>query len=131
MKDMVATMGILLLLSGSLTACAQEDQTASISPETFPPTPSTYAEGEAKFEQFCATCHGTKATGTNQGPPLVHRIYEPSHHGDAAFQRAVANGVRAHHWHFGNMPAIDGVSSNDVRAITAYVRWLQKQAGIT
>lgn len=64
------------------------------------------------------------------GPPLVHKIYEPSHHGDAAFQVAAAQGVRAHHWRFGNMPPQDGVTAGDVTAIIAYVRELQRANGI-
>ena len=55
-----------------------------------------------------------KARGTQQGPPLVHKIYEPSHHADFAFQRAAAQGVRAHHWKFGNMPKIESVTPDDV-----------------
>jgi len=86
--------------------------------------------GEAKFNANCSVCHGQQGTGTAQGPPLVHKIYEPNHHGDPAFQRAAASGVRAHHWEFGNMPKIDGVTPADVDQIIQYVRWLQKQAGI-
>ncbi|MFM7841547.1 MAG: cytochrome c, partial [Nitrospira sp.] len=67
---------------------------------------------------------------TQQGPPFVHKIYEPNHHGDAAFQRAAALGVRAHHWQFGNMPKISSVTPADVDEIIKYVRWLQRQAGI-
>jgi len=94
------------------------------------PVPGEFQAGEAKFNASCAACHGPQGVGTKQGPPLVHKIYEPNHHGDAAFQLAAANGVKAHHWEFGNMPKIDGVTSNDVDQIVAYVRWLQKQAGI-
>ena len=86
--------------------------------------------GEKKFNASCSRCHGMHGKGTNNGPPLVHKIYEPNHHGDFAFQRAAAQGVRAHHWKFGNMPKIDGVTPEDVNEITQYVRWLQRQAGI-
>jgi hypothetical protein len=48
----------------------------------------------------------------------------------SAFQRAAAQGVRAHHWEFGNMPKIESVTPADVDQITQYVRWLQKQAGV-
>ena len=92
--------------------------------------PAEFQAGEGKFNMFCARCHGAEAVGTKQGPPLVHKIYEPNHHGDAAFQRAAANGVRAHHWQFGDMPKIDGVKPEDVEQIVKYVRWLQRQAGI-
>jgi len=92
--------------------------------------PAEFQSGEGKFSSFCARCHGAEGSGTKQGPPLVHKIYEPNHHGDAAFQRAAANGVRAHHWQFGDMPKIEGVKSEDVDQIVKYVRWLQRQAGI-
>ncbi|HJU03712.1 MAG TPA: cytochrome c [Nitrospiraceae bacterium] len=92
--------------------------------------PAGLQPGEAKFNANCARCHGERAAGTSQGPPLVHKIYEPNHHGDFAFQRAAANGVRAHHWKFGDMPKIEGVTAADVEQIIAYVRWLQRQAGI-
>ncbi len=68
--------------------------------------------------------------GTNMGPPLVHKIYEPSHHADFAFMRAAMQGVRAHHWKFGNMPKISDATPDDVTQIIPYVRWLQRQAGI-
>lgn len=92
--------------------------------------PAEFRQGDAKFHANCATCHGEHGTGTDKGPPLVHKIYEPNHHGDLAFQLAAANGVRAHHWNFGNMPKIEGVTPEDVRQITQYIRWLQRQAGI-
>ena len=63
-------------------------------------------------------------------PPLVHNIYEPGHHGDEAFQRAVAVGVRRHHWPFGDMPPVEGLSRADVALIVAYIRELQSANGI-
>lgn len=93
-------------------------------------TPAEVQAGEAKFSANCAACHGDRGVGTKQGPPLVHKIYEPNHHADVAFQRAAENGVRAHHWEFGNMPKIDGVTATDVDHIIRYVRWLQREAGI-
>lgn len=92
--------------------------------------PEDLKSGEKKFNDNCARCHGVEGKGTSNGPPLVHKIYEPNHHGDFAFQRAAAQGVRAHHWQFGNMPKIGGVTSEDVTEIIQYVRWLQRQAGI-
>ena len=82
--------------------------------------------GAALFERNCARCHGRSAAGGPGGPPLVHRIYEPGHHADAAFHLAVRQGVRAHHWRFGNMPPIPGVTEAEVNQIIAYVRALQK-----
>ncbi len=94
------------------------------------PLPAELEEGEATFNTFCSRCHGPQGRGTNNGPPLVHKIYEPNHHADMAFQQAAARGVRAHHWKFGNMPKIEGVKPEDVTKIIGYIRWLQRQAGI-
>lgn len=86
--------------------------------------------GESLFNAKCAACHGRNAAGSDLGPPLVHRIYEPNHHGDAAFYRAALLGVQAHHWRFGDMPAVEGVSEQDVASIVRFVRELQRASGI-
>ena len=86
--------------------------------------------GARLFAANCAVCHGENATGTEQGPPLLHKIYEPGHHPDASFQRAVKNGVMSHHWPFGHMPPVTGLSRKDVAKIIAYVRELQRANGI-
>jgi mono/diheme cytochrome c family protein len=86
--------------------------------------------GARLFNANCSICHGANAAGSDQGPPLIHRIYEPSHHGDGAFYRAVLLGVQGHHWRFGNMPAVEGVSERDVGLIVRYVRELQRANGI-
>ena len=99
---------------------------------TLPASLSAEAETGARiFGQVCAACHGQNAAGVEgSGPPLVHRIYEPSHHGDEAFQLAVARGVSAHHWRFGNMPPVAGLTRGDVAMVVAYVRALQEANGI-
>jgi mono/diheme cytochrome c family protein len=87
--------------------------------------------GERVFEAKCAACHGANAAGQNgTAPPLVHKIYEPSHHSDTAFLMAARNGVRAHHWKFGNMPPVEGLTDSDVTYIARYVRELQRENGI-
>ncbi|SPH25014.1 hypothetical protein DEA8626_04049 [Defluviimonas aquaemixtae] len=87
--------------------------------------------GKRAFEAKCAQCHGVDAAGNNSaGPPLVHKIYEPNHHGDAAFLVAVRNGVRQHHWDFGNMMPVEGLTDADVKYIVQYVRELQQENGI-
>ncbi|HSF91006.1 MAG TPA: cytochrome c [Paracoccaceae bacterium] len=99
---------------------------------TLPDTLSSEAQiGKRAFEAVCAACHGLNAAGAEgAGPPLVHMIYEPNHHGDMAFLSAVQRGVQSHHWRFGNMPPQTGLTGGDVKAITAYVRELQRANGI-
>lgn len=87
--------------------------------------------GKRAFEAKCAECHGADAAGQDGvAPPLIHRIYEPSHHSDEAFQLAVRTGVRAHHWSFGNMSPVEGLTRADVQYIVRYVRELQRENGI-
>ncbi len=96
------------------------------------PVLSAAAEvGKVAFDANCASCHGANAAGQDGvAPPLVHKIYEPNHHGDASFLLAARNGVRAHHWRFGDMPQIKDVSDQEVDNIIAYVRELQRANGI-
>ncbi|MDH3227789.1 MAG: cytochrome c [Thermoleophilia bacterium] len=86
--------------------------------------------GRIAYERSCAACHGVGGQGTDQGPPFIDEIYEPSHHADGAFLLAVRNGVRAHHWNFGDMPRQEGLSDQEVAQIVAYVRGVQRDAGI-
>lgn len=89
-------------------------------------------QGETYFNAVCASCHGINAAGQDgAAPPLVHRIYEPGHHRDMAFVLAARNGVRAHHWPFGDMlPVEQLLTDGELNAIIAYVRELQRANGI-
>ena len=97
-----------------------------------PDTLSAQAQlGQKTYEANCVSCHGKHAAGQDGvAPPLVHVLYEPGHHDDESFQRAVARGVRAHHWRFGDMQPVEGLTRHDVAAIVAYVRELQRANGI-
>ena len=86
--------------------------------------------GEELFNANCSVCHGMEAAGTNQGPTLIDRVYHPGHHPDFSFRNAVSQGVTQHHWVFGNMPPVAGVSSEDVEKIICYVREVQRANGI-
>ena len=68
--------------------------------------------------------------GTNQGPTLIDRIYHPGHHGDFSIRNAVSQGVQQHHWGFGDMAPVAGLSSDDVEKIICYIRETQRTAGI-
>lgn len=87
--------------------------------------------GETAFNAKCAACHGANAAGRlGVAPPLIHKTYEPSHHGDMAFIMAAQNGVKSHHWPFGNMPPVEGLTNGDIKNIIAYVRMVQRANGI-
>ncbi len=113
-----------------LSEFAPPEETTDAAATAQPAAAATQPPGAAVFEKNCARCHGRNAAGGPGGPPLVHAIYHPGHHADAAFHLAVRQGVRAHHWSFGDMPAIPGVTEAEVEQIIAYVRALQVAAGI-
>ncbi len=118
-----------VLFSFFLTGCTDSGNSISSTPP--PVAPSEYTEGEQLFANNCAACHGAGAKGTDRGPTFLSKIYEPGHHGDPSFHLAVKRGVRAHHWAFGNMPKISGISKEEVEQIISYVRWLQREKGIS
>jgi len=97
---------------------------------TLPDLSGTAAEGAELFTQYCVACHGESGGGSDAGPPLIHKIYEPNHHADQAFLVAALYGVRQHHWQFGNMPPVEGISQDEVIKIVSYVRAVQRANGI-
>lgn len=125
----ILRMNLVVLVLGTAPACSQNGVEPKET-EAVAAAPAELREGEQKFNAYCSTCHGIGGVGTTQGPPFLHKVYEPNHHGDAAFQRAAATGVKAHHWQFGDMPKVDAVKPEDVDQIIKYIRWLQKRAGI-
>ncbi len=135
LKRMAALIGVLLLVAIAVTwsnyrPAGKADGAPMVS-VLVPALAATELAGSAVYAENCAQCHGDNAAGRNGiAPPLAHRIYEPNHHGDAAFQLAVKNGVRGHHWRFGDMPAIEDVSVEQVESVVAYVRALQRANGI-
>ncbi|MEP5154126.1 cytochrome c [Planktotalea sp.] len=112
-------------------ATVSESDTALVD-VLLPDTLSANAQiGKSMFEAKCAACHGLNAVGQDGiAPPLVHVIYEPNHHGDESFQRAATLGVQAHHWRFGDMPPVEGITRGEVTMIIAYIRELQRANGI-
>lgn len=120
-------LGLASLLVLLVAACSTGGDRAGTDIE--PQDPALVALGEELYQGNCASCHGTDLRGTDLGPSHLSVVYEPSHHGDAAFYLAVRNGVVAHHWSFGNMPAIEGLADPEIEAIVAYVRENQRING--
>ena len=110
-RPLLALTALIALLPGSLGAAESGD-------------------GQALFQRHCAACHGAAAGGGDKGPPLVHRIYAPNHHADFSFHRAIEQGVRAHHWRFGNMAPVPDVKRADAEAIVRWLRERQRADGI-
>lgn len=94
-----------------------------------PQEPALVSAGAGLYQASCAGCHGENLEGTDDGPSMLSAVYEPNHHGDGAFLLAVQRGVLSHHWRFGDMPAIEGLTPDDVFAIVAFVREQQRTQG--
>ncbi len=87
--------------------------------------------GSRVFAANCAACHGDQVGGIDgAGPPLIHKIYEPGHHGDMSFVLAAKRGVTSHHWPFGNMAPIDGITDAEIAMVITFVRTVQRENGI-
>lgn len=127
----VILLGVAVFVYGSFSARDQPPTGEAMASVIVPGLSEQARAGEALFNRSCAACHGKNAAGQDGvAPPLVHKIYEPNHHGDASFYLAARNGVRAHHWPFGNMPQVEGITDPELEKIVLYVRELQRANGI-
>jgi len=114
-------MGLVCaVLAVVLSSCSDEPSS----------TVASGSSGEALYQASCASCHGSDLRGTDQGPPHLSQVYAPDHHPDTSFRAAISQGARAHHWDFGDMPPVEGVTDRDIAKIVAYVRSLQRANGI-
>ena len=119
----LATAFVLLVVIG----CGGDSQQVK---STGPALSDTARAGEKLFNENCSACHGMGAEGTSLGPPLMDRVYHPGHHPDFSIRNAVKQGVRQHHWTFGDMAPVAGVSPDEVEKIICYVREMQRAEGI-
>ena len=89
--------------------------------------PFHLGQGQLLYEKYCSSCHGIDLNGSDEGPPLLHPFYKPSHHGDKAFYRAALQGARQHHWEFGDMSPVEGMTPKKMDKVVPYVRYYQQQ----
>jgi mono/diheme cytochrome c family protein len=127
----IVTVAIAVIVAGGIYWW--QDQSKTSDHGIVVKMPALTAKGELGgrlFNENCAACHGTNAAGSDKGPPLIHKIYEPGHHGDGAFYRAVQQGVRRHHWPYGDMAPIPSISREEVTNIIRFIREVQQHNGI-
>ncbi len=112
------SLGLLLLLpltTGTIKAAEEIE------------IPFHLAKGQILYAKYCSSCHGAELHGSDKGPPLIHPFYKPSHHGNKSFYRAALQGVRQHHWEFGDMPAVAGMTPKKMDSVVPFIRYFQQQ----
>ena len=103
--------------------CGSDDDASS------PVESSTVDQGADVYAEACASCHGADLRGSDKGPSMLSIVYEPNHHTDDSFRNAIANGAPQHHWPFGDMEPVEGLSEDDVEAVITFVRAEQERRG--
>ena len=108
-------------LSFLVTACADDGSDGSAR--------SASSDGAVLYASDCASCHGNDLRGTDFGPSLLSAVYGPDQLPDDAIQVAIRDGVTAHNWEFGPMPAIGGLDDDENTAIITHIRDVQEPKG--
>ncbi|PHQ96461.1 MAG: cytochrome C [Marinosulfonomonas sp.] len=134
MKNKLIGLAVLAVI-GAITIKFWNDPITAAQPtvtvEIKVPQFSTAAlDGQQTFNSNCAVCHGENAAGTDQGPSFLQKTYGTTHHADFAITLAVKNGVRAHHWRFGSMSPVPGITDDEIAGIVAYIREMQQANGL-
>lgn len=127
LKTSTAAAVLFGLLAGPGTHAQATEPDTAAPPEGMP---FEHGRGYDLFQENCAQCHGADLDGTDEGPPLLHDYYKPGHHSDVAFSRAIELGSPQHHWNFGDMEPVEGVDTQQAAAITKFIRWYQREAGL-
>jgi len=111
--------------NGRIFVSARDDRHAKGCRRSRNPIPS--GQGATALRKVLQQLYGLQLTGSDKGPPLLHPFYKPSHHGDQSFYRAALQGVQQHHWEFGNMPPVEGMTAKKMDSLVPYVRYNQQQ----
>ena len=123
--SLALTIGMALLAAG----CDPDDeadkskQDAAIELKIARALSQKAKQGQRNYKKWCASCHGRTAAGSKRGPSLID--YERSHHSDGFFFDAVRQGVKAHHWNFGDMPKVEELTDEEIAKVIVYVREIQ------
>lgn len=119
---------VKILLAGLFALAAIPTSQATTAGEI--QIPFSLGKGQLLYEKYCSACHGVQLDGSEQGPPLIHPFYKPPHHDDRSFYRAALEGVGQHHWEFGDMPAVEGMTAGKMDSLLPYIRYYQQQKGL-
>jgi mono/diheme cytochrome c family protein len=124
-------MGSVLVATIALAAaCGGGGDGAGAGESAIEGPPGTGVDrGAAVYAAKCAECHGANLEGTRRGPSHLSIVYEPGHHNDLSFRQAIKNGAAQHHFRFGPMPPVSGLTDEDITAVIAFIRAEQESRG--
>lgn len=57
-------------------------------------------------------------------------MYAPDHHPDESFRAAITQGAEAHHWDFGDMAPVAGLTDEEIDMVIAFAREQQEIHGL-
>jgi mono/diheme cytochrome c family protein len=120
------------LLASAVTAIALPAAAQELKPEDvrLPEMTPELSRGELNYGLRCGSCHGKNLIGTDKGPPFLHPVYHKGHHGDKSFYIASKQGAKAHHWNFGDMKPVEGITDAQIASILTYIRAVQAANGL-
>ncbi len=127
MKPTLTFAALVVVLTVALAACGDDDPVTSPSESLVPLAAD--ADGATIYQARCASCLGEDLRGTDMGPSQLSIVYEPNHHGDESYRSAIRNGAAQHHWTFGNMPAIEDITDDQIERVITYIRTQQQELG--
>lgn len=122
-RNLFSLAAAVAALSMGVAACGSDDTAPTNA------AGSQVERGAEVYAESCASCHGADLRGTDKGPSHLSIVYEPNHHTDDSFRSAIINGSPQHHWNFGDMEPVEGLSDNEVEAVIAFVRAEQARQG--
>ena len=82
------------------------------------------------FALRCASCHGTDLRGSLTVPSLLSELYAPDSFDDDAIRAVIRDGIEADDPAGASMPAIGGLSDEQVDAVISHIRMVQAREGL-
>ena len=128
LKPALAVTGILaapVALYLTVGGGEENTRTAGSSGFTIPSLSTQALDGKGLFSEKCGDCHGAYGEGSDNGPALIHALYDKTIFPDQAVRRAIVEGAVARNWPFGDMPPVEGLGEQEIDGLIAFLREVQ------
>ena len=125
LAGIAAPAGVYIALDGGADA-----PMSSSAHMVIPNLSSQAFSGREHFAANCGSCHGAYGEGSDNGPVLIHMIYGETLFRDEEIVASVREGAPARNWPFGDMPAVPGVTDEQLTLMIGFLREVQAANGI-